>query len=172
MIRTQLLVAAGMIAAVAVLLFLYETPALAAHFASPLGDDDGARLAYAARWMLLPGLCLLAGIGFVANRRFFVPDAIDGAPASASRVLDIALRYNRNTLEQTVLAAIAWSGLALALPHARLGLIGLLAVVFTLGRIAFWLGYLIAPWARAFGLGLTFYPTAVALIWLAIRLAA
>ena len=41
--------------------------------------------------------------------------------------------------------------------------------IFAVGRAAFWIGYLAAPWARAFGLGLTFYPTAVALVWLAIR---
>ena len=55
----------------------------------------------------------------------------------------------------------------LALPHEQLGLIPLLAI-FATGRAIFWIGYLIAPWARAFGLALTFYPTAAALIWLAL----
>src|SRR6185503_18536006 len=133
----------------------------------PIGDNEAARLAFAARWLLVPALCLLAGIGLTANRRFFIEDAIDGSPAPQSNALQINLRYNQNTLEQTVLAAIAWSGLALALPHERLGLIPLLAIFFATGRATFWLGYLIAPWARAFGLGLTFYPTVAALIWLA-----
>ena len=47
------------------------------------------------------------------NRRdgrsaFFVDDAIDGARVSKNRLIEITLRYNQNTLEQTVLAAIAW----------------------------------------------------------------
>jgi hypothetical protein len=111
----------------------------------------------------------LAGIALASSRRFFSQDGIDGSRTPESRSLEINLRYNQNTLEQAVLAAIAWSGLALTLPHERLGLIGMLAVVFTLGRALFWLGYLIAPWARAIGFGLTFYPTAVVFVWLAVR---
>jgi hypothetical protein len=105
----------------------------------------------------------------VANRRFFLPDAIDGSRAPESRALEINLRYNQNTLEQTVLAALAWTGLALALPHERLALIPALAVLFVIARALFWIGYLIAPGARAIGFGLTFYPTVAAFIWLAAR---
>jgi hypothetical protein len=35
----------------------------------------------------------------------------------ANRGLEINLRYNLNTLEQTVLAAITWTALSLALLH-------------------------------------------------------
>jgi len=165
MLRKQMLVLVGMTAAVAVLALLwFSTPELG--IALP-ADDAAARLAFAVKWLLVPGLTLLAGIGFTANRRFFTRDAIDGGESSA---LDINLRYNRNTLEQAVLAAIAWTGLALTLPHERLALIAWLAILFAVGRALFWLGYLIAPWARAFGFGLTFYPTVAAYVWLAGRL--
>jgi hypothetical protein len=127
------------------------------------------RLALAVRWLLVPGLCLLAGIGFTASRRFFSEEAVDGGAPASRGAFEINLRYNMNTLEQTVLAAIAWTGLALALPAPDLGLIPALAGLFAAGRAAFWLGYLYAPWARAFGLGLTFYPTVAALVWLALR---
>jgi hypothetical protein len=69
-----------------------------------------------------------------------------------------------------VLAAIAWAGLALALPHEALTLIPAMAIVFIVGRALFWIGYLIAPAARALGLGLSAYPTFAALIWLAWRM--
>ena len=128
------------------------------------------RLAVAARWLLVPGLCLLAGLGVTANQRFLRTDAIDGQTDFKPGFMDINLRYNKNTLEQTVLAAIAWTGLALALRPADLNLVPALAALFALGRATFWIGYLYAPWARAFGLGLTFYPTIAALIWLAFRL--
>ncbi|WP_372782969.1 MAPEG family protein [Phenylobacterium sp.] len=167
MVSKQILIALGMLAAVAVCLAV-AARALGAHDAAEVGAAE--RLAMALRWLLVPGLCLLAGLGATANRRFFSSEAIDGEPPSRPGAFEINLRYNTNTLEQTVLAAIAWSGLALALPARDLSLIPALAGLFAVGRAAFWIGYLYAPWARAFGLGLTFYPTAAALIWLAVRM--
>jgi hypothetical protein len=169
MLRKQIFVAIGMMAAVVTLLALWLRLA-DLHLPLPDGDDQAARLAFAARWLLLPALALFAGIVVVANQRFFVADAIDGARTSQSRLIEITLRYNQNTLEQTVLAAIAWAGLALALPHERLSLIPAMAIAFIAGRALFWIGYLIAPVARALGLGLSAYPTFVALIWLAGRM--
>ena len=137
----------------------------------PDGDDTAARLAFVAHWLLLPGLSLFLGVATVAKRRFFVADAIDGGE-SKSRLIEIARRYNLNTLEQTVLAATAWLGLALSVPHAELKLIPAMAVSFFVGRLLFFIGYLIAPVGRAFGFGLTAYPSFAALIWLASRMIA
>jgi len=167
MSNKQALVLLGMALAVVVLLVLTAIPGIGRAFPAPEDDDIAARLAFVAKWLLVPALCLLAGIGTLANRRFFSNDAIDGTRTPASRSLEINIRYNQNTLEQTVLAAIAWVGLALALPHDQLGLVGVLAAVFAIGRVLFWSGYLIAPWARAIGFALTFYPTVVVLLWLA-----
>jgi hypothetical protein len=169
MSRKQLLVSLGIALAVTALLVLISIPGLGQKIPAPDEDDAAARLAYAAKWLLVPGLCLLAGIGALGNLRFFSDDGIDGTRTPESRTLEINLRYNQNTLEQTLLAAIAWVGLSLALPHDQLGLIGVLAVVFAVGRALFWSGYLIAPWARAIGFGLTFYPTTAVLVWLAFR---
>ncbi len=169
MIRKQLVVAAGMGAA-AIMLIVFWQHLAGLPLPLPDGNDQAARLAFVAHWLLLPGLALLAGIGAVANQRFFVADAIDGGRSPGGWFLEVTLRYNQNTLEQIVLAAIAWSGLALVLPHERLGLIPGLAVLFFAGRIIFWIGYLLAPVGRAFGLGLTAYPTFAALFWLAWRL--
>jgi hypothetical protein len=168
MIRKQLLVAAGMALAVAVLL-LFASGTLALPQPTILIDDAAARLAFAAKWLLVPGFALLIGIAMVANRRFFSQDGIDGTRAPASPGLEINLRYNQNTLEQTLLVVIAWPLLALWLPAPRLGLIPVLAVLFGAGRAAFWIGYRIAPWARAFGFALTFYPTVAVFVWLAIQ---
>jgi hypothetical protein len=164
--RKQLLILAGVLAAVAVCLTAWR---LALGHGPAADPGTAERLALAARWMLVPAFCLLAGIGMTANRRFLSAEQIDGGGAPAGSAFDINLRYNLNTLEQTVLAAVAWTGLALSLKSENLSLIPVMAGLFGVGRIAFWIGYLMAPWARAFGLGLTFYPTAVALVWLAIR---
>jgi hypothetical protein len=120
MLGKQLTVALGMGAAVGLLLLAWSRLSI---LPLPLPDGDGtaARLAFVAHWLLLPGLALLFGIGLVANQRFFA-DAIDGGP-SESRLIQIALRYNLNTLEQIALAAIAWLGLTLTLPHDQLKLI-------------------------------------------------
>lgn len=165
MSRKQLLILGGMLAALAVSLVFglyvdWGAP-------DPLPEDTAGRLAFAFRWLLVPGLALFAGVGMTANQRFLSAEAIDGQRPAANNAFDINLRYNLNTLEQSILAAIAWIGLALTLPAEDLGLIARMAVLFGVGRAAFWLGYLYAPWARAFGMGLTFYPTLVALIFLA-----
>jgi hypothetical protein len=170
MIRKQLAVVFGISAAVLLLLLTWSRLSTLP-LPVPDGDDTATRLAFVAHWLLLPGLALLFGIGLVANQRFFVADAIDGGP-SQSRLIQIALRYNTNTVEQTILAAIAWFGLSLALSHDMLKLIPAMALSFLVGRILFLAGYLIAPVGRALGLGLTAYPTFAALVWLAWRMLA
>jgi hypothetical protein len=128
-------------------------------------DDPSSRLVFALRWMLLPGLCLLLGV-MVAGRRGFNADAIDGTRTPASHSLEINLRYNQNTVEQTVLACIAWAGLAISLPISDLRLIPAMATLFACGRGAFWIGYLINPMGRAFGMVLTALPTIASYAWL------
>jgi hypothetical protein len=44
--------------------------------------------------------------------------------------------------------------------------IPVLAVVFFIGRITFFIGYLIHPIARAYGMVLTILPTLIAYAWL------
>ena len=131
----------------------------------PAADDIATRLAFAVRWLLAPGCTLLAGVQVAAGRGFHA-DAIDGTPTPASHALEIALRYNRNTVEQTLLAAIAWLGLAVSAPHAALAFIPAMAVLFVVGRITFWIGYLVYPIARAFGMVSTALPTIAAYVWL------
>ena len=131
--------------------------------------DAGRQIALTLPWLLVPAACLFVGIGFIANRRFLSDDEIDGG-ASPGRAGMIAARYVQNTLEQAVLASVVWLALAAVDPARAAVLVPMLATLFGIGRIAFWIGYLLAPWARAFGFGLTFYPTAVGLIWLIVRI--
>ena len=48
-------------------------------------------------------------------------------------------------------------------------LIPIWAILFVFGRIAFWIGYLKQPIDRAFGRGVTLYPTIAVLIYDAYR---
>ena len=134
----------------------------------PAADDLATRLAFAARCLVAPGLLLLAGIANVARRGFYA-DAIDGTRTPANRGLEIGLRYNLNTLEQLVLAVVAWPALAASVSHAQLAFLPALACLFVAGRVAFWGGYLLHPTARAFGMTMTVLPTVVAYAWLGVR---
>lgn len=165
--QKQLLILGGMLTAVAVGLIVAFYVNWGAP--DPPPRNAGERLAFAARWLLVPGLALFAGIAMTANQRFLLPDAIDGQRKVENTAFEINLRYNLNTLEQAVLAAIAWIGLALVLPGEDLGIVARMAILFGIGRAAFWIGYLYAPWARAFGMALTSYPTFAALIFLVWR---
>ena len=128
----------------------------------PRGLDLAWKLSHAIKWDAIAALCLLAGIGWVANQRFTSPGAIDGSPAP---FLDIDRRYVQNTLEQLMLAVIAHLGLAVELPDNALQAIPILVALFVIGRVAFWIGYHIAPSARAFGFATTFYPTVAAYVY-------
>jgi hypothetical protein len=166
--RKQFIGLVGTIIAL-VILFLWSecAPLVLAGIRMPEADT-AHRLGFAVQWLLVPGLTLLGGV-WVAARRGFMPDAIDGTRTPASHGLEINLRYNQNTIEQTILATIAWTGLSLALPYHELYLIPAMAIAFATGRITFWIGYLIHPMARAFGMVLTVVPTIIALGWLSWR---
>jgi hypothetical protein len=168
--RKQLIILSGGVPAILVVaLVMMDAAELFARIELP-GDATVDRLAFVAHWFLVPGLALLAGVAF-AGRRAFLPGAIDGTRTPASPTFEINLRYNQNTLEQVVLAAIAWTGLALTLPRSQLCLIPAMAFLFGIGRAAFWVGYLVAPPGRAFGMVLTALPTLASLLWLAWRAA-
>jgi hypothetical protein len=58
------------------------------------------------------------------------------------------------------------------MPAAALAWIPALAMWFVVARMAFWIGYLIAPRFRAFGFAATVCPTAVVIAAVLIRLPA
>ena len=166
--RDQWIAVAGALPAMAVVATAgYLALSVRAYVALP-ADDTADRLAFALTWLLVPGLALLAGI-VVAARRGFIADAIGGTRFPANYALEINLRYNQKTIEQTVLALVAWMGLALALPREQLVLIPVMAGLFGVGRLTFWIGYLLHPLGRAFGMVLTALPTVIAFGWLLVH---
>jgi hypothetical protein len=64
------------------------------------------------------------------------------------------------------IALPAWTGLAISLPIAHIVLIPAMATLFAICRGAFWVGYLIYPMGRAFGMVLTALPTIASYAWL------
>lgn len=121
------------------------------------------RIALALRFDILVFGCLIAAIVNVGNGRFFSRDDIQGAgfyPPSERIAIPVAIL--QNTLEQTVLAVGAHLILATMLMGQELVLLPLLALLFCVGRAAFWVGYPGGAGQRAFGFALTFYPTLIA----------
>ena len=136
----------------------------------PAVATQADRVAFALRCDFWAALALLAGVGRVANQRFF-SNEIDGSVAPRARALEVNRAYLQNTTEQLLLLVFAHLGLALALDAASLRVIPILVALFLIGRATFWAGYLRSPPARAFGFATTFYPTVAAMLWAALRLA-
>lgn len=118
-----------------------------------------------------PLVCLLASVAALANGRFFSAQDIDaatgGPPSARARMTQAVIQ---NTLEQTVLALGVYALLVISLPEETRRVIWAMSAAFVIGRAAFAIGYRFGAVGRAFGFGLTFYPTVIGLIWAAWRL--
>lgn len=134
----------------------------------PLLDTAESRLIFTLRCQIFPVLMLFAGIGAVGNGRF-LSAAINPLANAESEAMRVHLRYLSNTLEQFVLFCVGSLILSSFLDTDSIKLIPILATLFVFGRIAFWIGYLKDPLDRAFGMGVTLYPTAAVLIYDAYR---
>jgi hypothetical protein len=145
-------IAAGVALAAAIGWFLWRSVGVSARPA-----DFPERLAFAAKWNLVPALCVLVGVAMVANYRFFT-GAVDPLAGPGGRTLAVWRHYLGNSLEQAVLAIVGLTAFACVAPHYWLKAIPIVAALFALGRVLFVAGYLIRPTLRAAGFTMTFYP--------------
>lgn len=123
-------------------------------------DETGARLAWALPWTLLPALALMISIMRVANYRFASPQDIDGSGlTNGTPAIQILRAVLQNTLEQALLAVLAYCIWSVTMPLRWLGVVPAAAVLFVTGRIFFARGYERGAAGRATGFGLTAYPT-------------
>jgi hypothetical protein len=127
--------------------------------------DAGDRLALIVKCAVFAILPAVAAIATVAAQRLN-PDMWVGQKVKPNSALDINTRFILNTVEQFILYFIAQSGLCIYAPIEEARTIPILTALFLLGRILFWIGYHKNPYLRAFGFGITFYPTVAAYIWL------
>jgi hypothetical protein len=134
----------------------------------PLFNTAESRLIFALRCQIFPVLMLFAGIVAVGNGRFSSA-AINPLANAESEAMRINLRYLSNT-KRAICAVFCRQFnpfyLFRCLQHQADSNFGTL---FVFGRIAFWIGYLKEPIERAFGLGVTLYPTIAVLIYDAYR---
>ena len=154
--RTQAGVALGMSGGLALTIAAFLWPNL-----PEVASDD--RYAWEATWLAcaaLAALWLLIAVGRLAGHRFFTPEDIDGGGLSdGTPKAKLLQSLIQNTLEQVVLAVIAYGAWLRLMPGERAGLVIVCAIMFSIGRLLFFAGYARgAPW-RALGFTMTFYPT-------------
>jgi uncharacterized MAPEG superfamily protein len=115
-----------------------------------------------AVFALLPGVI---GICIVAAQRLN-PSMFVGQTPKPNSSVDINNKFILNTFEQFTAYFVANAGLAMYCPPEEARSLPLLTALFVMGRILFWIGYHKNPYLRAFGFGITFYPTVAAFAWL------
>ncbi len=127
------------------------------------------RLALMIQCSIVSCVPAIAAIAVVATQRLN-PDMWIGQEVKRYSALDINNRFILNTVEQFILFVVGLSGIALFAPYQQAHSIPVLTSLFLLGRILFWYGYHKNPYLRAFGFGITFYPTIGVYAWLLVRM--
>lgn len=152
--RTQAGVALGMVGGLAATIAAFVWPNL------PIVDSEHQWQEIWLACSALAAFWLLIAVGRLAGHRFFTPEDIEGGGLTEGTAKAKLLQsLIQNTLEQAVLAVIAYGAWLWLGPEERAGLVVVCAILFSIGRLLFFAGYSRgAPW-RALGFTLTFYPT-------------
>lgn len=154
--------AVAMLGALATTIVVMGTIALLDRAAAPMPFAD--RLQTALRADLFVVAWLAAAIANVARLRFFSERDIAGSSAeNASPEVRRARAILQNSFEQVCLAILAHVILAASLENSQT-MIEAMVILFSIGRLLFWMGYKHGAKARAFGFALSFYPTMMALL--------
>ena len=134
------------------------------HWAPSEWATAGDRIALVfkcAAFALLPSVLAIC---VVAAQRLN-PSMWVGRIAKPNSSLDFNTRFILNTFEQFTAYLVAIAVVALYSPIGEARALPILTMLFVVGRILFWIGYHNSPHLRAFGFGLTFYPTVAVYIW-------
>jgi uncharacterized MAPEG superfamily protein len=130
----------------------------------------GDRMALVIKDAVVAILPAVLAICIVAAQRLD-PSMFVGRVPKPNSAVDINNRFILNTVEQFILYFIGNAGLALYCPDQEARSLIILTALFLIGRILFWIGYHQNPYMRAFGFGITFYPTVAIYVWLILRMA-
>lgn len=127
------------------------------------------RLALVIKCSVFALLPALIAVGVVAVQRLN-PDMWVGQKVKPNTPLDVNNRFILNTMEQFILFLIGLSGISLYAPIEEARTVPILTAIFLIGRMLFWVGYHKNAYMRAFGFGLTYWPTVIVFTWLFIRI--
>ena len=112
------------------------------------------RLLLVARLLVWPAAWMFALVIAVANSRTLL-DALNPLRRRETRFIDTTIRVLKNTTEQTVIFALALLAFSVVGELEAVKVAPLLTGLFVLGRVLFWVGYLIDPMYRGTGLWVT-----------------
>lgn len=132
-------------------------------------ESYSERFAFLMRTMIFVSLPLLCGIIAIAVQRLD-PRNVIGQKLRTDTPADINKRYIANTIEQMMLFFFCHAALIYYMPKDEAISLLLLASLFIVGRIIFWVGYHRDKFIRALGFGITFYPIVGAYLWIIIRI--
>lgn len=157
-------VARGMVAGLLITAIAFLAPAFWSG-CPRVPADTGVRLSLWISADAIVAFWLFFAIARLARHRFFTPEDIDGGGTSdgsaKARLLQSLLQ---NTLEQTALAVVAY-GCWFVLASERWAILPVFcSVLFSVGRLLFFIGYAYGAPARAIGFALTFYPSVALLL--------
>lgn len=153
--KTQLGVAGGMAAGFLLTIAAFLWPTL-----PYVPSDTQRQLGLWSACSLLICVWLLVAVARLAHHRFFTPEDIHGSGISENTAKAALLQAQlQNTLEQALLAVVAYGAWLLMGPPQRAGLVVVFTAYFGVGRLLFSVGYSFGASARALGFTLTFYPT-------------
>ena len=114
------------------------------HFTPPLSGMEAlsGRMLFTLKCVCVAVLfCLVTGVESVAHERLTSP-AFDPLAGFETPRLRVNQRYLQNTVEQTIVFAAALFGLAAYCPNgASMRAVLATALVWTLARFGFWIGY-------------------------------
>jgi hypothetical protein len=129
----------------------------------------GDRIALVIKDAVVAILPAVLAICIVAAQRLD-PSMWVGRTPKINSALDINTKFILNTFEQFIAYFIGNAGMALYCPPEEARSLIILTGLFVLGRVLFWVGYHYNPYLRAFGFGITFYPTVAVFLWLILRM--
>lgn len=136
---------------------------------SPLSWNVADRLELMIKCSIFALVPVVVSIAIVAAQRLN-PDMWVGQKVKPNSALDVNTRFILNTTEQFILFLVGLAGIAMYAPYTQAHSIPILTTLFLLGRMLFWVGYHKNPYLRAFGFGVTFYPTVAVYAWLLVRM--
>lgn len=125
-------------------------------------SDLPERLAFGAELSALAALWVFIGVVAVSLHRFGSPGEISGAAyAAESQALAVKRASLQNTLEQSVIASSAYLLHASAAGGENLSVTLCCAILFSFGRLWFYVGYVRGAPGRSFGMATTLFSTVI-----------
>ncbi len=129
------------------------------------GGDVESVLTFWAGASLFIVVWVIVGIRMVSSgRRRSAKDIRGSAYAPPSDRIAVPAAFLQNTLEQAVVMLVTQFAMLMLLRAAAMPLVAASVVLFSVGRVAFFVGYPKGAAARSFGMALTALPSVVAFV--------